>query len=380
MDPCSYPRRILLVATGLTPQVVTETLYGLAVAAEPPWIPTEVHLLTTAEGAERARLTLLSDDPGWFRRLCDDYGLPPIQFDDGSIHTIGRDGRVGDLRTPGDNEAAADAITEEVRRLTADPEAALHVSLAGGRKTMGFYAGYALSLFGRPQDRLSHVLVSPPFESHPELFYPARERRVIYTPEGRPVDAAEARVLLAEIPFVRLRHGLPEALLEGRTTFSATVAAAQAAVVPPALTFDLRRRGVVAGGREVRLPPAEYALYLWFAWRRMEGKPPLACPSDGVPEEDHARDFLVAYRALRGALADTERTEGALRGGMDKAYFLQRRSRLNRRLTQALGPAADPYLLQALGHRPDTRYGLILDPAAIRFETPGDTPIPTESG
>ncbi len=380
MDPCSYPRRILLVATGLTPQVVTETLYGLAVAEEPPWVPTEVHLLTTAEGAERARLTLLSEDPGWFRRLCADYDLPAIHFDEGSIHTIGADGHVGDLRTPGDNEAAADAITEEVRRLTADPEAALHVSLAGGRKTMGFYAGYALSLFGRPQDRLSHVLVSPPFESHPELFYPARERRVIYTPEGRPVDAAEARVLLAEIPFVRLRHGLPEALLAGRTTFSATVAAAQAAVAPPALAFALSRRQVVAGGREIRLPPAELALYLWFAWRRMEGKPPLACPSEGAPEEEHARDFLAAYRALRGPLADTERTEGALRHGMDKAYFLQRRSRLNRRLTEALGPAADPYLLQALGHRPDTRYGLILDPAAIRFETPGDAPIPTESG
>jgi CRISPR-associated protein (TIGR02584 family) len=33
------------------------------------------------------------------------------------------------------------------------------MSIAGGRKTMGFYAGYALSLYGRAQDRMSHVLV-----------------------------------------------------------------------------------------------------------------------------------------------------------------------------------------------------------------------------
>ena len=30
---------------------------------------------------------------------------------------------------------------------------------------MGFYLGYALSLYGRTQDRLSHVLVSSPYES-----------------------------------------------------------------------------------------------------------------------------------------------------------------------------------------------------------------------
>ena len=35
----SPPRRILLCVTGLTPQVVTETLYALAIAGDRPWIP-----------------------------------------------------------------------------------------------------------------------------------------------------------------------------------------------------------------------------------------------------------------------------------------------------------------------------------------------------
>ena len=50
--------------------------------------------------------------------------------------------------------------------------ASLHVSIAGGRKTMGFYVGYALSLFARDQDRLSHVLVPPSLESRQDFFYP----------------------------------------------------------------------------------------------------------------------------------------------------------------------------------------------------------------
>jgi CRISPR-associated protein (TIGR02584 family) len=48
----------------------------------------------------------------------------------------------------------------------------LHVSIAGGRKSMGFFAGYAFSLFGRTQDRLSHVLVNDPFESFPDFYFP----------------------------------------------------------------------------------------------------------------------------------------------------------------------------------------------------------------
>ncbi|MBL8259315.1 MAG: hypothetical protein JNM60_05860 [Candidatus Competibacteraceae bacterium] len=60
MNPECYPRRILLCVAGLSPQIVTETVYALnAPCAESRFVPTEIHLLTTAEGAERARLTLL---------------------------------------------------------------------------------------------------------------------------------------------------------------------------------------------------------------------------------------------------------------------------------------------------------------------------------
>ena len=88
MNPQSYPRRILLCVSGLSPQIVTETLYALTVIGEPRFVPTEIHLLTTAEGAEWARLTLLSDDPGWFQRLRQDYGLPAIRFTLDTLHIL----------------------------------------------------------------------------------------------------------------------------------------------------------------------------------------------------------------------------------------------------------------------------------------------------
>ena len=187
-DPHQYPRRVLLAVAGLSPQILTETLYALAVVAEPAFIPTEIQILTTVEGAERARLSLLSEDPGWFARLCRDYQLPPITFGTAQIQIItDADGRaLDDIRSIEDNACVADRLIDTVRALSADPDCALHVSLAGGRKTMGYYAGYALSLFGRAQDRLSHVLVAAPFEQSWNFFYPTPYSRVIETQDKKP--------------------------------------------------------------------------------------------------------------------------------------------------------------------------------------------------
>jgi len=85
-DPASYPRRILLAVTGLSPQIVTETLYALAVERR-LWVPTEIRIITTRRGAEKAARTLLSEK-GWVHRLRQDYGLPAIRFGVEDIHVI----------------------------------------------------------------------------------------------------------------------------------------------------------------------------------------------------------------------------------------------------------------------------------------------------
>ncbi len=367
-----YPRKVLLAVCGLSPQVLTETVYALAVKREPRFVPSEVHLVTTLEGARRARLTLLGRSPGWFRRLCREYRLEGIRFEEEQIHVLEDEGgaALADIRSREDNESAADRIAELVREFTADERAALHVSIAGGRKTTGFYAGYALSLFGRPQDRMSHVLVSAPFESHPEFYYPTRESRIIYTPppDSRPLDTSAAEVTLAEIPFVRLRRLLPARLLERGVKYAELVRATEERLGGPELVLDLGRRRVRAGGRQVRLAAADLAFYSWMARRRLAGCEPVACPSDGAPEADYAKEFLAEYRRAEPGAGAEERTRKALRGGMEKNYFLERKSRVNRALEEALGPAAWTYKVQGFGRRPQMRFGLALEPEQIRYE------------
>lgn len=361
--PHTHPRRILLAVTGLSPQVVTETLHAL-IRGEPAFVPTEVHLITTREGAERARLALLSEEPGWFRRFCTDFDLPAIAFDEAHIQVLTdeRGGILDDIRSPQDNQRAADFITATVRQLTRDPNAALHVSIAGGRKTMGYYLGYALSLYGRPQDRLSHVLVSEPFESSWDFFYPTPYERVIQTRDQKLANAADARVTLAEIPFVRLRHGLPERLLEGHASFTEAVSVANRGLGQPRLVLHLAETVVWADGERVALGPTEFAVLFWLASRALGDTPDVnwALPEAAEGFIQHAR------RVVKPASGEFERLTEALAWRKDdpKAlgeYFEPQKSRINKAFSNALGEnAAQRYQVRRTGPRGASRYYLPL--------------------
>lgn len=366
----SHPRRILLAATGLFPQIVTETLYALAVqpgAAGQAFLPTEIHLITTAEGARLARTALLHPDGGQFHALLANYPqLGHPVFDDAHIHQIhnAQGQPLPDIRTPEENACAADAITTLMAQLTHDPQAALHVSIAGGRKTMGFYLGYAFSLFARPQDELSHVLVSSPFESHPEFFFPPATPRRLATRDGQHIDTADATITLARIPVVRLRHGQPQALLDGHASFNQTVATIQKSLEPPHLHIDLRSKQALCGGTPVPLPPALLAWLAWWAHQTLHQRGPQSWRSA------NAQEFLALYRSVVGMDAEAyEKAALRLQEGMEKEFFEQNNSKLERALKAALGLAATPYLLATSGKRPHTQRSLSLPATAITCHT-----------
>ncbi len=351
MASSSSPHRILLAVTGLTPQVVTETLFSLACRDTDRWIPHEVHLITTVTGAESARLNLLHTN-GWFHRLRSDYDLPPIEFPVENIHILrDADGNLlEDIRTQAQNTQAADFIMDTVRTLTQDPCNELHVSMAGGRKTMGYYLGYALSLYGRPQDRLSHVLVSDPYETNRDFYYPTPYDHPIHGSRGNKevtVDARNARVELADIPFVRLREGLPERLREGRAAFSQVVGAANRSLDDPKLVLNIPRRQVWADDVEIKLSETEFLLLLWLAQRSQREEADTDWSSDMMVDE-----FLdLAKRVLKEMSAAYERIESALLQNRSIAiktakYFEPHKSRIKKAFVAILGEqAAKRYLI-----------------------------------
>jgi len=141
------------------------------------------------------------------------------------VHVLaGADGApLADIRTVADNLAARDRIFDLVRDLTRDPEVAVHASLAGGRKTMGFLLGAALQFMARPQDRLYHVLVHPAAVERPntDFYFPSASAEPVrvqgadgaWEPlclgqgeQRRPLRHCDVDVELAELPLCRVGH------------------------------------------------------------------------------------------------------------------------------------------------------------------------------
>jgi CRISPR-associated protein (TIGR02584 family) len=298
-------RRILICVTGLSPQIVTETLFALSVSQTPRWVPDEIRLITTQRGADNARLTLLSDNPGWFHRLCRDWQLPPIAFDASHIEVL-QDAHgkpLEDIRDDQDNQRAADGIADLVRRMTEDDNTEIHASIAGGRKTMGFFMGYAMSLWGRPQDKLSHVLISAPFESRPEFFYPTPTPHVIpaRAPGQDPLDASTAKVWLGDIPFVRLRKLLPTSITGQNSGFAQAVSAANRALDQVEFEVDIAQSCVRVNQQSIALPPMQMGLLGLLAWRCQQQLPPLRAP---LKEVDDPEWRAMVRRELGQALGE----------------------------------------------------------------------------
>jgi CRISPR-associated protein (TIGR02584 family) len=333
-------KRILLAVTGLSPQVVTETLFALARKRSHAWLADEVHLITTARGADNARLRLLGPNTRWLARLCEDWRLPLPRLDDSTIHVIpGRDGSsLLDIRDDTENAAAADYIAEVVRTLTQDEHTEVCASIAGGRKTMGFLLGEAMSLFGRAQDMLCHVLVSAPFEAHPEFFYPTPHSHVITALDrtAEALDCRDAQVWLGDIPFVRLRQWLPAEVLQQRRRFSDVVAAATASLAqrqPP--TLQVGRDDAHWNGQALGLAPRPLALLVLLAAHTVAGSG-LRSPLRGVGDDAEWR--AEALQAVEHAAPRAVAQHPALRRWLMQphtdlaAAFDQALSRLRRAL------------------------------------------------
>ncbi len=295
---------ILLAVSGMTPQIITETLYGIY-RQDPAKYPTRIEVITTGDGRDRLVKNLLGEDNP-IERLQRDYKLPPITFTVSDIKVpCGDNGQpLDDVRSEREQEIITDFITRYVRSLTADPELAIHASLAGGRKTMGFALGYAMSLFGRPQDCLSHVLVSDPYERVPDFYYPTPTP--IWRADSRNEaqhDLSQAEVTLATIPLVLMREEMPTTLIsKADLSYTQTVERINRA---NALTFDIAKvtldfehMSVWCDDIEVLLKPDCFAFYSWMA-QDSKANPGegLDAPREGMKERELDRRLAAFFRA-----------------------------------------------------------------------------------
>jgi CRISPR-associated protein (TIGR02584 family) len=220
----------------MSPAVLTETVWALA-TEDPPVIPDRVVVVTTIGGRQaierelltppdqdapaiwqELRLAVLGPDAAKQERLI----LEPARLVEAPSPRTGQTVFLEDLRTPAENSATANFLLNELRRWTEIPGSRLIVSIAGGRKTMGALLYACVSLLGRETDRLTHVLVNEPFDDprlKPRFYFPRQRQRQLRTADGRPYQAAKARIDLANIPFVPFRNLFERDLIRKPASF-----------------------------------------------------------------------------------------------------------------------------------------------------------------
>lgn len=297
MDDTDKRQKILIAIVGLSPSVLTETVYSLCLSAD-PIIPDRVIVLTTSSGRDILieklfnRSESLNGVSAWqalrthlkknnvkiegklrFGKTGDDIRVLTSQ----NLGT-GISEELGDIRTANDNQAAADFILEQVRPLTENPDTRIIASLAGGRKTMGALLYACMTLLGREDDLLTHILVNEPFDRLPDFFFPGQPGPFLKDFNGTPFNPKDAVLELAQTPFVALRNLFTKELGRLPGTFSNMVQHCQRSVQQRIsediqLIIESSRPDIEVNGRRIKLSSREHLVMLFLAERAKSGSP-----------------------------------------------------------------------------------------------------------
>lgn len=341
--------KVLLVSVGLSPQVVTETLHALHMRGD--GVPSRLVLLTTRQGAQVTCDHLLDPVEGqiaaWGR-----------EWDVSDVGALARNAEIVEIDSDSGDMDASRALVLFVQKaamiirdLTASEDCSLHVSIAGGRKPAAAMLGVLMALYGRPQDRLSHVLIEPESIVGSDFFFPTRQSRRLFGRDGRAVDAADVRVRLLDLPFPRLRGHLQDGF-----DFQAAIDAAVRGIADAPRLVVVPSEGRISwDGQEHDWPPMPLAFLAMLADACISGR--------GISRTRTPREAFMAFyrevpRSRRLALPDP----------LDGEWVEEKVSRVNA-LARGSGirPGGGP-LVRRSGPWAASEYRLALTPRDIRIQ------------
>ena len=262
--------RVLVITTGGTPQLVTETVFALLrpTNGAQSWRPERIILATTAHGCRQYwhDTPALCGPQGQLARMYAELGELPVEPEVAVAELAGQP--IADIRSREEVSAFGECLLGLVEGITSDNSSQLHLSIAGGRKTMGGVALQVMSILGRPQDMMSHCLIEPASLEGPGSGF--------WWPEAGHPEFAQARVDLHPLPFIRLRAQIdPEKIFgSGTLSYEAAVDRANTLLAADNLLVDLPAGFIEIGSH--RIPIKE--------------------------KRDLAALSMVAYAAAKGAL------------------------------------------------------------------------------
>ena len=275
-------RTILIAGMGTSPAVLTETVWALA-HQKKSVVPDEIVVITTTSGKNGVVKALLSGTPCVWEQLKDALRKEKIKVDDKlkfsekrvKVMLDSEDRPMDDLRIGQDNLDAADFMLHELRAYTDESDTTVLCSIAGGRKTMSALLFSCMTLVGREQDKVYHVLIPPEYECgmEPPFYFPQKGVSHLLLSRGKPTDkkvsSLKIGIELFEVPYVRMRGLYQDKFKVGMPRYRALVSTVQKnappAVVYPEIEIDAWNGGVVVNGVSVKMSASCFALLILLA-------------------------------------------------------------------------------------------------------------------
>jgi len=349
-------RSVLIASIGTSPAVLTETVWSLAHQANPV-IPDEVVVVMTKNGRELLRHALFEE--GVWNDMILDMRREKIDIDgkllfgEASFRMIpdNKGNEIDDLRTGDDNLRAADFMLGELRKYTENNETTVLCSIAGGRKTMSALLFSCMSLLGREQDKVYHVLLPPALEGGvtPTFYYPKRSTTYTSKSTGKKYKTKDLQCELFEVPFVRMRGWYQEKFRvippSYRTLISKVQTVAPPAVAYPDIEIDAWNKGVSVNGVPVSLSNPCFAMLVLLAGgcasRNLHERLLALHAVDGVAKCDWLASFQESSRfADKDCPEDVSKVRSELRKKLKEAGFADVETLVPQRSSSVMFPLA----------------------------------------
>jgi CRISPR-associated protein (TIGR02584 family) len=304
MHTSEHSQHILIALCGISPAVITETIWAMAMESienpDQADLPHRIVVLTTNLGKQTIINQLLTphapDKTSIWQQLRDNleqrgFNLKNrLEFGDTSshlrvfykpCHISGLATPLDDIHSAEDQNHAADFTLDTLRNYTEQPNTKITASLAGGRKTMSALLYGSMSLIGRTQDQLTHVLINPPYDSPtliPKFYFPAQCQQELLSSDKNIHLASDAKINLADVPFVPMRYLFEKHLGHTPVGFSQLVANytgnSLTVKYQPILSLDSTTASVHIDHQPLPLSLKEFGLIHFLASRTLNQSAP----------------------------------------------------------------------------------------------------------
>lgn len=320
-------KHILVAAVGMSPQVVTETIFTLAKRGI---VIHEVYVLTTSqspvENFLKENLPVLAQ---YLNIKKPKFSKPNIRIYEEPEQMLS-----DDINSRTRSSEFTNLACVLLKELTSKKENVIHCSIAGGRKTMSVAMAVGMMLFGRKQDTLSHIIASKQFETSRRAFPKAEE---------------EDQVILFDVPYIRLHTLISRIAIDKVKNFSELVELAQKVLDQRSqkafLQLHEKELQLRIETSIIKLQPMQFAFYSFIKDEK---------EISVNKSEENTKKFYNRYQRFTSRRSDTSTPK------IGVETFRKLRSEINKEIEKTMKDSAnlEKYLIKSTKEGMNVKYSI----------------------